>query len=70
MDEKQNKHYAFNVFPECNIRNVIFCFLVYTCNPRARRAKVQDIKAKCVNVVRGSHVCGFTWCWREAVSRE
>ena len=40
------------------------------CNPRARRANVQDAKAKCVNVVGGSHVCGFAWCWTEAVSRE
>ena len=29
MYEKQNKHYAFNVFPERNVRNVIFRFLVY-----------------------------------------
>ena len=40
------------------------------CNPRARRANVQDVKAKCVNVVRVSHVCGFAWCWMDAVSRE
>ena len=40
------------------------------CYPRARRANVQDVKAKCINVVRGSHVCGFAWCWTEAVSRE
>ena len=27
MYEKQNKHYAFNVFPEHNVQNVIFRFL-------------------------------------------
>ena len=35
---------------------------ILPCNPRAPRApraSVQDVKAKCVNVVRGSHVCGF-----------
>ena len=47
-----------------------FIVLLFMCNPRARRANVQDVKAKCVNVVRGSHVCGFAWCWTEAVSRE
>ena len=40
------------------------------CNPPAPRASVQDVKAKCVNVVRGSHVCGFAWCWTDTVSRE
>ena len=30
MYEEQNKRYAFNVFPERNVRNVIFSFLVYT----------------------------------------
>ena len=30
MYEKQTKHFEFNVFPEHNVRNVIFRFLVYT----------------------------------------
>ena len=39
-------------------------------NPCARHAGVQDVMAKCVNVVRVSHVCEFAWCWTEAVSME
>ena len=49
---------------------IITVLLCKYCNPRARLANVQDVKAKCINVVRGSHVCGFAWCWTEAVSRE
>ena len=30
MYENQNKHYAFNVFPERYVLNVIFHFVVYT----------------------------------------
>ena len=37
MNEKQNKHYPFNVFPERNVRNVIFRFCLHD------RKKVEEI---------------------------
>ena len=45
MYEKQNKHYAFNVFPECNVRNVIFRFLVYTVGQSWRKSKFVSLRA-------------------------
>ena len=43
MYEKQN--YAFNVFPERNVQNVIFRFLVYTVGKSYRKSEFVSIQA-------------------------
>ena len=45
MYEKQNKHYTFNVFPERNVRKVIFRFLVSTVGKSKRKSEFVSIRA-------------------------
>ena len=45
MYEKQNKHYAFNVFLERNVQNLIFRFLVYTVGKSKRKSEFVSLRA-------------------------